>query len=195
MYRVALGQVSALSAGTLSDIWVAQAPGGARCLRWLAGRALLSQLVAPAALPDIIEGENGKPFFAGNVPLWFNLSHSGDHIAAIVSDEGEVGCDLEVIRPRENWPRIARAVFSKDEQAELHGQSAENALPTFWQIWTKKEAILKRSGQSVWAMAQVNSADSDPTCVHHCVVHNSLSLALCTSTPFAFTSAHIEIYS
>ncbi len=50
--------------------------------------------------------------FAPETPLWFNLSHSGDDIALLLSDEGEVGCDIEVIRPRANWRWLANAVFS-----------------------------------------------------------------------------------
>ena len=57
------------------------------------------QSVIPHPLPDIIYGEQGKPAFAEGHPLWFNLSHSGDDIALLMSDEGEVGCDIEVIRP------------------------------------------------------------------------------------------------
>lgn len=42
-----------------------------------------------------------KPAFSADTPLWFNLSHSGDDIVPLLlSDEGEVGCDIEVIRPR-----------------------------------------------------------------------------------------------
>ncbi len=63
-------------------------------------------------LPEIIYGEQGKPAFAPEMPLWFNLSHSGDDIALLLSDEGEVGCDIEVIRPRANWRWLANAVFS-----------------------------------------------------------------------------------
>lgn len=96
MYRIVLGKVSTLSAGTLPPALFEQAPQGARRERWLAGRVLLSHTLSP--LPDIIYGEQGKPAFTAGTPLWFNLSHSGDDIALLLSDEGEVGCDIEVVR-------------------------------------------------------------------------------------------------
>lgn len=97
MYRIVLGKVSVLSAGALPRALYEQAPQGARRTRWLAGRVLLSHALSP--LPDIVYGEQGKPAFSGDTPLWFNLSHSGDDIALLLSDEGEVGCDIEVVRP------------------------------------------------------------------------------------------------
>lgn len=96
MYQVVLGKVSTLSAGQLPDALIAQAPQGVRRASWLAGRVLLSRALSP--LPEMVYGEQGKPAFSAGTPLWFNLSHSGDTIALLLSDEGEVGCDIEVIR-------------------------------------------------------------------------------------------------
>ncbi|VTN12393.1 holo-(acyl carrier protein) synthase 2 [Raoultella terrigena] len=61
----------------------------ARRAGWLAGRALLFQAVTP--LPEIIYAEQGKPGFADGTPLWFNLSHSGDDIALLLSGRGRSG--------------------------------------------------------------------------------------------------------
>lgn len=126
MYRVVRGKISTLSAGDLSPALISQAPQGARRASWLAGRALLSRLFSP--LPEIIYGEQGKPLFSGSTEWWFNLSHSGDDIALVLSDEGEVGCDLEVIRQRDNWRALANAVFSNAEHAELEQTPAEQQL-------------------------------------------------------------------
>lgn len=101
MYQILLGKVSTLSTGVLPPALTEQAPQGARRARWLAGRVLLSHALSP--LPEIVYGEQGKPAFAPQHALWFNLSHSGDDIALLLSDEGEVGCDIEAIRPRTNW--------------------------------------------------------------------------------------------
>ncbi|SAQ03283.1 4'-phosphopantetheinyl transferase [Klebsiella michiganensis] len=117
MYRLFLGNVSALSAGDLPSALFSCAPQGAGQTRWLAGRALLSHAVSP--LPEIIYSEQGKPAFSAGTPLWFNLSHSNDDIALLLSDEGEVGCDIEVVRQRDNWRALVSAVFSPGEQAEI----------------------------------------------------------------------------
>lgn len=146
MYRVVLGKVSTLSAGQLPDALIAQAPQGVRRASWLAGRVLLSRALSP--LPEMVYGEQGKPAFSAGAPLWFNLSHSGDTIALLLSDEGEVGCDIEVIRPRDNWRSLANAVFSLGEHAEMEAERPEQQLAAFWRIWTRKEAIVKQRGGS-----------------------------------------------
>lgn len=146
MYQIVLGKVSTLSAGQLPDALIAQAPQGVRRASWLAGRVLLSRALSP--LPEMVYGEQGKPAFSAGTPLWFNLSHSGDTIALLLSDEGEVGCDIEVIRPRDNWRSLANAVFSLGEHAEMEAERPEQQLAAFWRIWTRKEAIVKQRGGS-----------------------------------------------
>ena len=142
MYRLYLGNIPALSAIPLAAEIMAAAPPGARRAAWLAGRALLCHVCSP--LPEIIYGEQGKPAFGGEQALWFNLSHSGDNIALLLSDEGEVGCDIEVIRPRPRWPSLVSAFYSDGEQAEIAAERPEHQLAAFWRIWTRKEAIVKR---------------------------------------------------
>jgi Phosphopantetheinyl transferase len=106
MYRVWCGKISALREAALqlpAEIQQ-QAPTGPRRDAWLAGRVLLAQITAPLPLPEMVYGKNGKPAFRDRALPSFNLSHSGDDIALLASDEGEVGCDIEVIRPREAGP-------------------------------------------------------------------------------------------
>lgn len=180
MYRLVRGKVSLLSVEKLPSALAMQAPQGARRARWLAGRVLLSRVISP--LPDIIYGEQGKPAFAANTPLWFNLSHSGDDIALLVSDEGEVGCDIEVIRPRDSWRALADALFSPGEHAELDmGHSAQQRA-AFWRIWTRKEAMIKQRGGSAWQMATVDSSQQT-ACFVSDYQWDSLCLAVCTPTP------------
>lgn len=145
MYQFVLGKISTLCADPLASTFADSAPQGARNASWLAGRMLLARALSPHPLPDIIYGEQGKPAFAEGHPLWFNLSHSGDDIALLMSDEGEVGCDIEVIRPRKNWQALANAVFSMTEHDELEREAPEERLAAFWRIWTRK----RRSSNSV----------------------------------------------
>lgn len=180
MYRLLLGKVSLLSAGALPPALTAQAPSGPRRSRWLAGRVLLSHALSP--LPDIVYGEQGKPMFPATTPLWFNLSHSGDEIALLLSDIGEVGCDIEALRPRKRWPALAEAVFSSGERAEIAAAPDDRQLAAFWQVWTRKEAIVKQRGGSAWQMAQIDSTQPQTGFVSHRWL-NTLSLAICTPTP------------
>ncbi|EFB0121350.1 4'-phosphopantetheinyl transferase AcpT [Salmonella enterica] len=184
MYQIVLGKVSTLSAGQLPDALIAQAPQGVRRASWLAGRVLLSRALSP--LPEMVYGEQGKPAFSVGTPLWFNLSHSGDTIALLLSNEGEVGCDIEVIRPRDNWRSLANTVFSLGEHAEMEAERPERQLAAFWRIWTRKEAIVKQRGGSAWQIVSVDSTLPSALSVSQCQL-DTLSLAVCTPTPFTLT--------
>lgn len=184
MYQIVLGKVSTLSAAALPSALIEQAPQGARRARWLAGRALLSHALSP--LPEIVYGEQGKPAFSPETALWFNLSHSGDDIVLLLSDEGEVGCDIEVIRPRAQWRSLANAVFSQGEHEELEAEHPDHQLIAFWRIWTRKEAIVKQRGGSAWQIVSIDSTQQSALSVSHCQF-GSLILAVCTPTPFALT--------
>ena len=178
MYQFVLGKISTLSADPLASTLADMAPQGARYASWLAGRTLLARTLSPSPLPEIIYGEQGKPAFANGHPLWFNLSHSGDDIAMLISDEGEVGCDIEVIRPRENT-----------EHDELEREAPEEQLSAFWRIWTRKEAIVKQRGGSAWQIVSIDStAQSLPVSQ---LRFGSLSLAVCTPTPFTLTAESV----
>ncbi|MGY5954988.1 4'-phosphopantetheinyl transferase AcpT [Kosakonia sp. BK9b] len=190
MYRVVLGTISTLSTGELPSALIKQAPQGKRRASWLAGRVLLARECSP--LPDIVYGEQGKPAFADGVPLWFNLSHSGDRIALLLSDEGEVGCDIEVIRPRENWRTLANAVFSQAEHAEIDQAPPSQQLQAFWTIWTRKEAIIKQRGGSAWQIVSVDSRNTPNLNVSHCQL-DEVCLSVCTPTPFTLSAAQLAI--
>ncbi|ECG8589865.1 4'-phosphopantetheinyl transferase AcpT [Salmonella enterica subsp. salamae] len=188
MYRIVLGKVSTLSTGPLPGALIAQAPQGVRRASWLAGRVLLSHILSP--LPEIVYGEQGKPAFTAGTPLWFNLSHSGDDIALLLSDKGEVGCDIQTIRPRDNWRALANAVFSLGEHAEMEAEHPERQLEAFWRIWTRKEAIVKQRGGSAWQIVSVDSTQPSSLSVSQCQL-DTLSLAVCTPTPFTLTAQTI----
>ena len=189
MYQFVLGKISTLSADPLASTLADRAPQGARNASWLAGRTLHARTLSPSPLPEIVYGEQGKPAFVDAHPLWFNLSHSGDDIALLLSDEGEVGCDIEVIRPRENWQALANAVFSVAEHAELEREDPEAKLSAFWGIWTRKEAIVKQRGGSAWQIVSIDSTSQAHSVSQ--LQFGSLSLAVCTATPYTLTAGSI----
>jgi len=192
MYQFLLGKISTLSADPLASALAEQAPQGARRTPWLAGRTLLARALSPSPVPEIIFGEQGKPAFIDAHPYWFNLSHSGDDIALLLSDEGEVGCDIEVIRPRDNWQALANAVFSVAEHDELEREAPEAKLSAFWRIWTRKEAIVKQRGGSAWQIVSVDSTFTSALSVSH-FQHGELSLAVCTPTPFTLHNGALQV--
>ena len=189
MYRLLLGSISSLSQRPLPLALAQRAPSGPRRDAWLAGRALLNRCVSP--LPEICYGEQGKPAFDEPSGLWFNLSHSGDHIALLLSDEGEVGCDIEVLRPHPTWQQLANAVFTTGEHALIERAADADRLDAFWQIWTRKEAMVKQRGGSVWQIVSVDSTAPQNRYLSD-ICYRGLSIALCTPTPFALSPAQIE---
>jgi 4'-phosphopantetheinyl transferase len=91
---------------------------------------------------DIRTGPAGKPYVKGAPGFHFSISHTRSAVAAVLSDE-PAGVDVE--RIREIDLGIAPSVFSEKELSLLVG-SPEDRYRVFLDIWTKKEARLKRCG-------------------------------------------------
>lgn len=95
--------------------------------------------------------DGGKPWMPDHPGVFFNLSHSQDRALIAVTHTGEVGVDLEVLRPEPGLPALAGRVFTPGEQAELlsDGEAAD-LVHRFFRGWTRKEACLKAAG---WGLA------------------------------------------
>lgn len=121
---------------------------------FLVSRAVLRGLIR-AYCPQlplnfaISVGPFGKPYVAlaeMEVPLFFNVSHSG-HIALLgFSLEREIGVDIEEVRDIKGLVGIARTVFSERETEFFHSISDLERRALFFRLWTCKEALLKEEG-------------------------------------------------
>lgn len=87
---------------------------------------------------EIEKGKNGKPYIRGYDNFHFNISHSDSAIAVAV-DTDEIGVDIEKLRKADF--RICNRFFTEREK-EYVGNSDRR----FFQIWTKKEAYIKKHG-------------------------------------------------
>ena len=106
---------------------------------------------------------SGKPSVAGG-GYEFSISHS-DNIVVVAINEGPVGIDVEHIR--EVSPRLARKYFCDDENFYVFGHEPkdvdfEHMASTdirmrFFEIWTAKEAYLKRLGEGLSHLRSVNT--------------------------------------
>jgi 4'-phosphopantetheinyl transferase len=112
-------------------------------------RAVLASYAGqpPAALALGVDARQ-KPRLASAAPLWFNLSYRAGWALLAVSNQGEVGADLEIARPVAGAEALAEHLFSAAERAVLRA-----AGPAWWayfyQIWTRKEAWAKQVGMGL----------------------------------------------
>lgn len=118
-------------------------------------RELLAQRTGrDGALIELTESPLGKPMFAtagpaGPAAPHFNLSHSQGLGVIALSDDREVGVDVEVLRPMSDRGAMARIYFTPAEQAALERLETRDALSAeraFFVCWTRKEACLKALG-------------------------------------------------
>jgi 4'-phosphopantetheinyl transferase len=114
-------------------------------------RQILARYLAMRAEAIVFSyGDHGKPVLSvyQSAPF-FNLSHSGEFAALAVTRCGEVGIDIEQIRPV--GAEIALRFFSKGEKETLAPLSGEEWLAAFYKCWTRKEAVLKAHGKGLSA--------------------------------------------
>ena len=99
--------------------------------------------------------ESGKPVFT-NIPYYFNISHSCGRAVCVLSDV-EVGVDIEFIKKVRAFDLIAENFFAPEEIKRF--RSAKNSAEEFYRIWTRKEALLKKSGSGI-AYKKLKSTDT-----------------------------------
>lgn len=116
---------------------------------WL--RLLISryQEIPPADI-QFSYGAHGKPQLATSTarvhPFNFNLAYSGAVALYAFTRVGEVGVDVELIRPDFTGDDVAQRFFSPAECACLNDLSAELRHAAFFNCWTRKEAFIKAIG-------------------------------------------------
>jgi 4'-phosphopantetheinyl transferase len=136
--------------------------------RFVIGRTLLRRELGAAVGADptalaFSTGNRGKPLLATpglDDPPRFNLSHSGDLVAAVFADV-EVGVDVEELRSVPTAERLARRFYSPAECAALHGLDGGVRDRAFLRIWTRKEAYLKATGLGVGMPLREVETDPD----------------------------------
>jgi 4'-phosphopantetheinyl transferase len=121
---------------------------------FVVARGLLRELLGkylhqPAADIQFSYGQYGKPSLsARNVPggACFNLSHSSGLVLFAIAREGNLGLDVEHVRPDFAGEDIARRYFSEREVSELLSLPPESRDAGFFNCWTRKEAYIKARG-------------------------------------------------
>ncbi len=88
--------------------------------------------------------EKGKPSIIGHPDIYFNFSHSGNIALCALSNQ-PVGADVETLR--KITPSLIRFTMNDIEQTLINTSS--NPTMQFLFYWTRKEALLKLTGDGI----------------------------------------------
>jgi len=108
----------------------------------LLGFLLLNECIGPDSLDNLYYDKFGKPHLD---TIFFNISHSYDYVVCAVSNQYQVGVDIEKVKDvqienfkfhltPEEWNAI---IYSKD------------SATAFLDCWTRKEAVVKGDGRGL----------------------------------------------
>jgi 4'-phosphopantetheinyl transferase len=91
----------------------------------------------------------GKPFLVQPAGLRFNLAHSHELALVAITSVGEIGVDVEHLRPLEDIDRLARQCFARQEYEQFNALSFPQNQQAFFNCWTRKEAYIKALGDGL----------------------------------------------
>lgn len=126
--------------------------------RFIAGRSALRQLLStylsqPPAELRFTDGVRGKPFLAPCPErprsLAFNVTHSGPLALVAIGDVETLGVDVEALRRPPEMEALVRRVFCPNEAAVFETLPDELRTAAFFNLWTRKEAWLKATGEGI----------------------------------------------
>lgn len=91
---------------------------------------------------ELYRTERGKPYFK-DISLEFSISHSGN-IWVCVIGENRVGVDIQVTKTAKTI-EVAKRFFTTEEADFI----TDNDRTVFFQIWSRKEAFVKFTGEGI----------------------------------------------
>ena len=97
-------------------------------------------------VPPLAWTEQGKPFFPSLPKVHFNLSHCPE-AAVCVLDSAPVGVDVEAVQPLDD--ALLDRVMNLEERREILSDPAPELA--FLRLWTRKESLLKLTGEGLRA--------------------------------------------
>ncbi len=109
-------------------------------------RKILAEVLAgePSDL-QFAEDEGAKPCLVEGSGWDFNLSHAGEYVALVVG-RGDVGVDLEKIRPVREMAALVERYFHRDEADAWGAVPSGERESAFFVLWSAREAAMKCAG-------------------------------------------------
>jgi 4'-phosphopantetheinyl transferase len=157
--------------------------------RYLAAHTALRKLIAARTRVEpmdlqFAEGTFGKPSLCNAAhDCAFNLSHSADDAVVLIAAQGEIGVDVEVLRPMPDALDLAQRNFSVEECAAFTGIDPALRDSAFLTGWTRKEACLKAIGSGLSIGPQTFTAG---------LIHNALRA--CIPTPQGIAEVAVQTF-
>jgi 4'-phosphopantetheinyl transferase len=138
--------------------------------RFIVARARLRELLAerldvPPESIEFVYGSEGKPALAERFARsgWrFNVSHCAELAVYAFSRAGEVGIDVEAIRPVDEADAIAERFFTPEERYAFRSLKREERNTGFLRLWTRKESLAKGLGAGLAVLLEALDASAPP---------------------------------
>jgi 4'-phosphopantetheinyl transferase len=135
--------------------------------RHLIARQLIKEGYPIECLNDLKKDKYNRPFIDNKVD--FNLAHSGEYVICALNTVGKIGIDIEKIQPVDLSEFSNSLHENENNKLKLNHKN----LNSFYDIWVKKEAICKASGEGITeslnkidtTLSKVNYSGSDWTCI------------------------------
>lgn len=108
----------------------------------------LEELKLDNDLEKIQFNKNGKPFLEN---VFFNITHSSNYVICAITQQGEIGIDLE--KPRNISLEDFEMNFTKKEWTKITTHSFP--LKKFYWYWVRKESIIKALGVNLSYLNQI----------------------------------------
>ena len=124
--------------------------------RYIAARGILRRtlgtylLVEPQTLSFSL-GPRGKPYLDNQNAVFckFNVAHSHDLALYAISQDQEVGIDVESHRKNIDYQRMIPRILTENEASQFWALPRGDQQNAFFSCWTKKEAYLKARGSGL----------------------------------------------
>lgn len=124
--------------------------------QWIVCRAILRLLLAKTLQTEtdsveITLSQYGKPQLLNATPRLceFNLSHSEKYAVIALCNTSALGIDIQHQRTNLDPLRFADRFFNSMELIWLQNQPPNQQRESFYQLWTRKEALIKAIGEGI----------------------------------------------
>ncbi len=138
-------------------------------------------------LLEYVYNESGKPYLKDD-NLYFSLSHSNGIVALTVSKE-EVGLDIELIKPVKD--ALAKRIMNDREYNIYSSLDKNKKITYFYEVWTSKEAYVKKLGTSISLNPSNIEIDEDILIKRITIDNNEYMLAVTNSMSLTIDERYI----